>query len=213
MTTRLRLCFIGDSITVGTGDDRFLGWPGRLAAHEHAAGHDVTLYNLGIRADTSEHLAARWEAEARARLPAHVDGALVFAFGVNDMAVERGKGLRVPVERSIAVAQSMLTAASAWLPTLWIGPAPVVEDGAALGPGPGITYEFMNERVAALNGAYAKLAERIGVPYLDIYSALQATPAWQPAVAGGDGVHPTAEGYLLMAEIIRQWPAWRSWWK
>jgi lysophospholipase L1-like esterase len=213
MTTQLRICFIGDSITAGTGDDRFLGWPGRLSAHEHAAGHDVTLYNLGIRADTSEHLAARWEAEARARLPAHVNGALVFAFGVNDMAVERGKGLRVPIERSTAVAQAMLTTARAWLPTLWIGPAPVAEEGAALGPTPAITYEFMNDRLAALSGAYAKLAERVGVPYLDLFSALRATPAWQPAVVGGDGVHPTAEGYLLMAEVIRQWPAWRAWWK
>lgn len=212
MTTRRRVCFIGDSITAGTGDDRFLGWPGRLCAHEHAAGHDVTLYNLGIRADTSEHLAARWEAEARARLPAHVDGALVFAFGVNDMVVERGKGLRVPAERSMAVAQSMLTMAKAWLPTLWIGPAPVAEDGAVLDPGPGVSYEFMNDRVAALNDAYAKLAARIGVPYLDMFAALQATPAWQPAVTGGDGVHPTAEGYLLMAEIIRKWPAWQAWW-
>lgn len=213
MTTRLRICFIGDSITAGTGDDRFLGWPGRLAAHEHAAGHDVTLYNLGIRADTSEHLAARWEAEARARLPAHVDGALVFAFGVNDMAVERGKGLRVPVERSIAVAQSMLTAAKAWLPTLWIGPAPVAADGSVIAPSADIAYEFMNERVSGLNDAYAKLAGRVGVPYLDLFAALGATPAWQPALAAGDGVHPTAEGYLLIAEIIRAWPAWRAWWK
>ncbi len=213
MTTRLRICFIGDSITAGTGDDRFLGWPGRLAAHEHAAGHDVTLYNLGIRADTSENLAARWEAEARARLPAHVDGALVFAFGVNDMAVERGKGLRVPLERSIAVAQSMLTTAKAWLPTLWIGPAPVAADGSVIAPSPDIAYEFMNERVSRLNDAYAKLAGRVGVPYLDLYAALDATPAWQPALAAGDGVHPTAEGYLLIAEIIRAWPGWRAWWR
>lgn len=213
MTTALRICFIGDSITAGTGDDRFLGWPGRLAAREQAAGHDVTVYNLGIRADTSEHLAARWEAEARARLPGHVSGALVFAFGVNDMAIERGKGLRVPVERSTATAQAMLTAARAWLPTLWVGPAPVAEEGAALGPTPDITYEFMNDRLAGLNDAYARLAARVGVPYLDMFAALSATPAWQPALAAGDGVHPTAEGYLLMAEIIRDWPAWRGWWR
>lgn len=212
MNKRLRICFVGDSITAGTGDDRFHGWPGRLAAHEHAAGHDVTVYNLGVRADTSEHLAARWEAECRARLPAHIHGALVFAFGVNDAAVERGKGLRVPVERSAAVASAMLTAAKAWLPTLWIGPAPVIADGAVLSPAHDIAYEFMNERLIGFNDLYAKLAERVGVPYLDLYAALEATPAWQPALAAGDGVHPTAEGYLLIGEIIRAWPAWRAWW-
>ena len=212
MIKRLRICFVGDSITAGTGDDRFLGWPGRLAAHEHAAGHDVTVYNLGIRADTSEHLAARWEAESRARLPAHVNGALVFAFGVNDAAVERGKGVRVAVERSAAVASAMLTTARAWLPTLWVGPAPIAADGAVISPSAEIAYEFSNDRLAALNDTYAKLAGRIGVPYLDLYAALEATPAWQPALSAGDGVHPTAEGYLLIAEIIRAWPAWRGWW-
>ena len=213
MIRRLRICFVGDSITAGTGDDRFLGWPGRLAAHEHAAGHDVTVYNLGIRADTSEHLASRWEAECRVRLPAHVNGALVFAFGVNDAAVERGTGLRVPVARSVAVAQAMLTAARAWLPALWIGPAPVAADGAQIAPSADLAYEFENRRIAALNDAYARLAGRMGVPYLDLYAALADTPAWQPAVAAGDGVHPTAEGYLLIAETIRAWPAWRAWWR
>lgn len=212
MTRRLRICFVGDSITAGTGDDRFLGWPGRLAAHEHAADRDVTVYNLGVRADTSEHLAARWEAECRARLPAHVDGALVFAFGVNDAAVERDKGLRVKPERSIAVAQTMLDAARAWLPTLWIGPAPVAAAGAVISPGPGVAYEFANERIAPLNDLYAKVAARVDVPYLDLFSALGDTPAWDPAVTAGDGVHPTAEGYLIMAELIRAWPAWRGWW-
>lgn len=53
----------------------------------------------------------------------------------------------------------------------------------------------------------------MGVPYLDLYAALADTPAWQPAVAAGDGVHPTAEGYLLIAETIRAWPAWRAWWR
>ena len=26
--TELRICFIGDSLVLGTGDDEFLGWPG-----------------------------------------------------------------------------------------------------------------------------------------------------------------------------------------
>jgi len=63
-----------------------------------------------------------------------------------------------------------------------------------------------------LNGAYAAVADRIGLPYLDVFAALEATPAWQPAVTAGDGVHPTAEGYLLLAELIRDWPARRAWW-
>jgi lysophospholipase L1-like esterase len=45
--TTLRICFVGDSITTGTGDDDYLGWPGRLCAAERRRGHDISIYNLG----------------------------------------------------------------------------------------------------------------------------------------------------------------------
>ena len=43
--TELRICFVGDSITQGTGDDTALGWPGRLIAAARAQGHDFCGYN------------------------------------------------------------------------------------------------------------------------------------------------------------------------
>lgn len=59
----LRICFGGNSITNGTGDDEYLGWPGRLCAAERARSHDFSHYNLGIRGDTSEMIEARWRDE------------------------------------------------------------------------------------------------------------------------------------------------------
>ncbi|MEX2009181.1 MAG: GDSL-type esterase/lipase family protein [Dongiaceae bacterium] len=209
--TTLRICFVGDSITAGTGDHAYLGWPGRRAARERAAGHDVTAYNLGVRADTSELVAARWRAECRARLPDHVAGAIVFAFGVNDAAIEAGQGLRVPLERSVETADAILAAAKAWQPVLWIGPAPVPKDGVELSPAPGVAYAFANTRIAAVNDAYRAAAAGIGVPYLDLFAALAATPDWAAALARGDGVHPAAEGYALVAGTVGAWGAWRAW--
>ena len=58
--TILRICFVGDSITQGTADKEYLGWPGRLCAGERARGHDLTCYNLGVRADTTADIARRW---------------------------------------------------------------------------------------------------------------------------------------------------------
>jgi acyl-CoA thioesterase I len=83
-----RLCFIGDSLTNGTGDDEALGWPGRIVAKARAQGHDVTLYNLGIRRDTSADIASRWRAEVERRLPPmyRAEGRLAFCFGTNDCA-------------------------------------------------------------------------------------------------------------------------------
>jgi acyl-CoA thioesterase-1 len=86
--TELRLCFVGDSLTLGTGDDEFLGWPGRVVQRERQAGHDLTMHNLGIRGNTTTQIEARWEAEARARLPETNPAALVFSFGCNDMAMD-----------------------------------------------------------------------------------------------------------------------------
>ena len=208
--TTLRICFVGDSITNGTLDEAFLGWPGRLCEAERARGHDLTLYNLGIRADTSEMIAARWEAECRARLPAHTPGALVFAFGVNDTAEEAG-ALRVPQGASLAIARAMISEAKAWLPVLWVGPAPLDEAQQPLRPAPGVEYAFQNDRIEALSDAYANLAAELDVPYLDLFRPLSADKRWSDALRNGDGVHPTGAGYQAMYEIIGGWPAWRAW--
>src|SRR5437773_118332 len=64
----MRICFFGDSFVNGTGDDEGLGWVGRVVARARQDGRDVTGYNLGIRANTSADVAARWAGEARLRI-------------------------------------------------------------------------------------------------------------------------------------------------
>jgi acyl-CoA thioesterase-1 len=208
----LRICFVGDSITQGTADKDYLGWPGRVCAAERARGHDLTCYNLGVRADTSADIARRWRAECEARLPAHVTGALVFAFGVNDSAIENDSAHpRVPLPDALATARAVLGAAKVWKRTLWVGPAPVEESRQPLRPAPTIAYDFRNRRIADYNRAFAALAAELGLAYLDLFTPLGADARWARAAGGGDGVHPPAEGYALIAERVAAWPAWRSW--
>ena len=121
--TTLRIAFIGDSMTNGTRDPTMLGWVGRLCAAAATRGHDVTAYNCGIRRNTSADIAARWHAEATARLPAEHPRALVFCFGVNDCVAgdgaspgEENGAPRVPQEASLAHAHSILTAAKTRAP-------------------------------------------------------------------------------------------------
>ena len=208
--TEIRVCFIGDSITNGTDDAQALGWPGRLCAGEWRRGHRVTHYNLGVRGDTSELIRARWRREARARLPDNVPGRLLFAFGVNDTAHQDGKP-RVTPERAIDNARAMLEEAAAWLPAVWVGPAPIDEARQPLSPAPGVEYHFDNARIQAANAAYAALAANIGIPYLDLFTPLAGDPAWASHLAGGDGVHPPAEGYARLAALVDSWAAWRFW--
>jgi len=210
--TALRICFVGDSLTAGTGDDRFLGWPGRLCQAERERGHDLSCYNLGVRADTSVLIAARWKAECVARLPDIYQGAIVFAFGNNDTALEVGTdGVRVPLEESLLTARAMLSEAKAWKPTLFLGPWPCEESKQPVNPSGLLGYDFRNERIAKYNDAYETLARELDVPYLDLYRALRADPRWHAPSQAGDGIHPPAEGYSLVAEEIAAWSAWRKW--
>jgi lysophospholipase L1-like esterase len=208
--TVLRICFVGDSITAGTGDDNYLGWPGWLCTLERAKGHDITLYNLGIRADTSELIAARWRAECAARLPPEYPGALMFAFGVNEAAEEAGGKRRVKPDRTATLARAMLGEAVAWKPTLMIGPAPIDEAKMPLKTG-AVQRDLRNARIGTLSRILDGIANDAGVPYLDLYTILSTDPVWAKALAAGDGVHPNGDGYARIAAIIGAWPAWRGW--
>lgn len=212
MATSLRICFLGDSITAGSGDPHCLGWPGRLAAMENIRnGHDVTPYNLGIRGDTSREIGLRWKSESGARLPSQVAGSLVFMFGVNDMAVEEGIGIRMGEDKSIAQATNIILRAKEWKPTLWIGPTPVREDGPVIKARPGVVYHFDAGRVEKLNRAYGIAAREIGVPYLDLHKEFRGHPVWNASMAAGDGLHPTPDGYELIADTVTEWKYWRDW--
>jgi len=196
----MRICFFGDSFVNGTGDDDGLGWVGRVIARARRGGCDVTGYNLGIRRDTSADVAARWKAEATLRLPPDCDGRLVFSFGANDGASNEIDGApRVDRAQSLVHAESILSAAHRWLPTLMIGPGPIACELDA------------NARIAALSSDYAALCARIGVPYLEIVRLLTASSTWSEEAMAGDGAHPNRGGYTVVADAVAGWSAWRAW--
>lgn len=193
----MRICFIGDSFVNGTGDPTGLGWVGRAAAAARRRGHDVTTYNLGIRRDTSADVATRWQEEVSRRLPADIDGRLVFSFGANDCIVENGAP-RVAAERSLENARSILGAAKARHPILMLGPPPLPLGDA-------------EPRVAALSQEFQALAAALDLPYLDLHTPLAAIGLWRIELAAGDGAHPGAAGYALIADLVEGWAPWREW--
>ncbi len=188
----MRLCFVGDSITNGTGDPEYLGWVGRVMQHERARRAELTSYNLGIRRDRSDQVRARWRAEVEARLPDEHEGRVVFAFGANDAVQE------VAPSVTLGHAEAILSEAGARWPVFLVGPAPLVEDGA-------------RGRVAALDEVLAVLGARLGVPYVSVLDGLMATPTWLDEARAGDGAHPGAAGYRRFAEIVLASRAWRDW--
>ena len=193
----MRICFIGDSFVNGIGDPTLLGWVGRVCAAARRRGADITCYNLGIRGNTSADIAARWQDETTRRLPADIDGRVVFAFGANDCVLDGGAP-RVAPERSLANARTILDAARQRYQTLMLGPVPLALDGATT-------------RIDALSQGLAGLCGELGVPYLDLFTPLAAMNLWRVETLTGDGAHPGAAGYALIADLVEGWEPWRRW--
>ena len=191
-----RVFFVGDSYVVGIGDPERRGWVGRIAERSDRDGLPVTVYNLGVRRDTSDDIARRCAAEVGARRVAGSEDRMVVAFGVNDTAGACGRP-RVPADRSVANLRAILVeAATARLPVLVVGPPPVAD-------------RAQNRRIAALDRQLDTAAEGLTVPYVSVYAALAADPRWTDEVERGDGSHPAAQGYALLADLVE--PAWRRW--
>ncbi len=107
--------------------------------------------------------------------------------------------VQVPLARSLENAQAILSAAMAWRPTLMIGPLPVSDDPAT------------DERVRSLSEASGVLCSKLGVSYLEVFSAMAFNDAWKREAASGDGTHPNVEGYAAPAKLLGGWSAWRKW--
>jgi lysophospholipase L1-like esterase len=196
----MRICFVGDSFTNGTGDDAALGWVGRIAARARQEGRNVTCYNLGIRRDTSADIAARWRSEVERRLPPMYrnEGLLAFSFGTNDCADDGAGAPRLPLRRAVANTATILTEAASFAPSIMIGPLPALDEAA-------------DRRVRDLSDAQQKVCARIGVPFLAAFDFVAACEPWSRDARQGDGTHPNAAGYAALADFIWQWPALHAW--
>jgi len=194
MSQDLRICFLGDSLVNGTGDENALGWAGRLCAQAIHNGFPITYYNLGIRGETSQQIKERWERECASRLPAFCDGRIVLSCGVNDTARQNG-ALRVFNQDSRRNIQQILRQAKQKYKVLTVGPPPVAD-------------ETHNERIQGLSQILAEASKMLEVPYIDLFLPLVADPIYRQDVLRNDGSHPQKRGYEKMAQMIQSSPNW-----
>ncbi|MFN3521478.1 MAG: GDSL-type esterase/lipase family protein [Phenylobacterium sp.] len=188
----MRLLAFGDSFVLGAGDPYHLGWVGRTVLGRT----DVTLYNMGVRGNTSGDVAARWRREASDRVVSHEPLRLVFSYGCNDCALQDG-ALRVEPAETLKNTQIILAEAAALAPVLMVGPPPV--------PDP-----LQRARIASVGDALRILAGQLRVPYLDVFTPLRQSGVWEAEAAAGDGAHPGADGYQQLADLVMSHPSWRA---
>jgi lysophospholipase L1-like esterase len=169
----------------------------------------LTVYNLGVRGDTSRHIARRWRRETETRLPDIEPGGVVFMFGLNDCI--RVAGVRkVSARDSPVLVDRIVMGATGWRPCFFIGPAPVLPDNLLPGGKPGLSATVSNGELAEMSEVLRHACARADVPYLDLFELLATSPAWNAGLSGGDGVHPRGGGYLILAETIGASKGWHQ---
>jgi len=186
----LRLAVIGDELVAGVGDPKGLGWVGRVVARTPTP-EPVTALTLAVPGETSTGLGARWEAEVDRRLSPDADNRLVIGLGRADVAA----GLSLARSR-LNLANVLDVAEQRRIPAFVVGPPPgSVADG---------------DKLAELSAAYADVATRRRVPYVDTFSPLATHDQWLSDLASGDGLLPRQAGYGLIAWLVLHtgWHAW-----
>lgn len=121
---------------------------------------------------------------------------MVVSFGVNDTITEDGQ-IRVPAVRSVHNLRQIAadTHRHGWK-LLVVGPPPACD-----GP--------HDELLAALDDSFLQVCAAQNLPYVSVHPLLVGSQQWADDVHAGDGVHPGARGYDLLAAAIM--PAWRRW--
>jgi lysophospholipase L1-like esterase len=201
----MRVLIFGDSITEGKWD-RQGGWAQRLINDYLAQGiadleADVPLLsNLGVSADSTLELLARFEHETKARQ--RPDMAFVFAIGTNDSRIDGTTALRT-VEQYRANLQTLIAKASTFASPdkiLFVGLPPC--DEARTTPVSWRDTSYTNERIKQFDQTIQKVCAKLGTHYVPVFEPYQA----QQATKGDmllDGLHPDDAGHNLIYEQVK----------
>ncbi|MFD2091988.1 GDSL-type esterase/lipase family protein [Blastococcus deserti] len=195
MPPDVRVCFFGDSLTAGVGDDAALGWVGRVVAAARRAGADLTGYNLGVRGETGPEVEARWRREAEPRFRGGAVHGVVVSFGVNDTTVDEGQRRVAEFDTVAALGRIAERAEADGWPLLVVGPT-LVDDPE------------QNRRIVELSAAMRGWSADSGVPYVEVAAGLDDAE-WLTDVASGDGAHPSERGYDRLSSLID--PMFAAW--
>jgi lysophospholipase L1-like esterase len=178
-----RVVFMGDSITDNWQQPRFGGFfPGK------------TYVDRGISGQTTPQMLIRFRPDVVELSPKVV----VILAGTNDIAGNTGPMTNEDIERNIqsmadlAKAHDIKVVLSSIMPTSAYHTQP---------NGTPQTTQRPMDRIKAINTWMKDYADRNGHVYLDYFSAMVDSTGVMKAELTGDDLHPTIDGYKIMAPL------------
>jgi len=188
-----RLCVFGASSTWGAIDKEKGGWVNRLRLFIESNGYDYSVYNLGISGDTTNDVLHRFDIEAEARKAK----AILFSLGDNDSVFDMELGTNwTSLEQYKNNLQLLIDKAKKFTDKIaFCGPKKIDESKTT--PVPWRTSLHYREKdVLEYGKALETIANENGVPYLQLYDALQFGDL-------ADGIHPNESGHQKIFEKVR----------
>jgi acyl-CoA thioesterase I len=170
-----KIVAFGDSLTAGLGVSSEESYPAQLEKQLHECGFHYEVVNAGVSGETSAGGMRRVEWILKSQ-----PTVVILELGVND-------GLRgLPLEQTYANLRSIIN-------RLRDAGVVVVLAGMRIPPNYGEAYtgEFFE--------MYERLAQELNLPLIPF---LLEGVAAQPGLNQADGIHPTAEGYTIVAQNV-----------
>ena len=209
-----RICFIGASTTEGMGDETGLGWPGRLWQAHRGTETEFVSFNLGVRGQTMHQIKKRAHGECNTRLLQSMGPLIVLGTGANDLARfasgEYAGQPRTPRGGLMRTFRALVEELGALAPLLVVGPAPIDEEQMPFQLTGHVRFDFKNADIDAGSVLYGDICRDLDIPFLNVFEELVASPVYRRALAEGDGLHPTAEGYQDFTDVVANWGPWRK---
>jgi lysophospholipase L1-like esterase len=205
-----KLIVMGDSGAYGWGDPDHGGWCERLRRHWMGLPDGPVIYNLGVRGDGLERVAARLgqEVGARGELRRQRPQGILLSVGLNDTArVGRRDGRpQLAPEAFLFGLQQLLREAQALAPVLVLGLSPVLEEAMPFAEVLWYSLEAVRHYEALLEEACLEA----DVPFLPLLGSFLADPRWGQCLEP-DGIHLNAEGHRRIHQALASWPALLDW--
>ena len=183
--------FLGDSITLGVNvapQDNFVNtiYHGILQKFpEKFPLPPTTLYNLGVRKNSTKNILDRFDKEFQDRNIPNSQAYFILMCGVVDMAMPQNTTV-LSLDESKKYFKELLINAKEKGKVFVVNPSPV-------------SNEEHKNRIASLIPEQEKICQELQIPYINIFNELNSQEFLQDLK---DGIHPSQKGNAIIANKI-----------